>query len=152
MENFWTKEKQNEMKEEEREKLESFWTYETRDELEELGEEKFWTPERIEEYRRAVNYTKGRLMDYICRPQLLEKIRWRDVKLFDIIYYRHSSKHPWRKMTIIRTPKRLSHRNLIKIVWSDAHPLMCYQTHTMEVHGKNFTRFVARTMSFENSE
>lgn len=71
--------------------MEKFWTPEKQKELEEVGEKKFWTPERVNEYKSAINFTIGSITGRIPHPEVLEKIRWRDVKPGDVIYFKFSN-------------------------------------------------------------
>jgi len=126
---------------------EKFWTKERQAEAERLGDA-FWTPENTKLYKQAMNFTTGSLTGHIPHPEVLDKIRWRDVRAGDVIYYRNrnygrsnvSTNVSWSKRKIIEV-KRLSHRNLIEITYSNRESTT---EHKMKCHAKKFTRLLAR--------
>lgn len=127
-----------------------FWTKEREAEVKRLGDA-FWTPDNIRLYREAINFTMEWLTGHIPCPNVLPKIRYRDLVLGDVIYYRNKyktgqynggSEYKYTRFKIIGI-QRLFHKNQVLITYMHFDTMFnVNRKYTMTVHGKNSTRLL----------
>jgi len=125
---------------------EKYWNEERQAEFDRLGEEAYWAiPENLLRYQQAMNFTMGGLTGKVPYPNALEKIRWRDVKAGDFVYYRRETcpnkKHKYWRLKI-KGVRRLHRKNLIEITYINMDDYAGHYKKTMTVHARNLTIFL----------